>query len=70
MAVPIRLASNGQTLEPGTPVPLFVTHFDRPGYDNWDYVVAPDGQRFLMNNVTEEAVTSPIVLLINWMPKP
>ena len=70
MAVPITFASNGQTLEPGTPVPLFVTHTVRPGYDNWDYVVAPDGQRFLMNTPTEETVTFPIVLLMNWKPKP
>jgi serine/threonine protein kinase len=70
MAVPIRFASNGQTLEPGTPVPLFVTRFGRgAGYDAWDYVVAPDGQRFLMNTSTEEAVTSPIVLLMNWHGK-
>jgi hypothetical protein len=69
MAVPITFASNGQTLEPGTPVPLFVTHTVRPGYDTWDYVAAPDGQRFLMNTPTEETVTSPIVLLMNWKPK-
>ena len=70
MAVPIRFASNGETLEPGTPVPLFVTRSVPPGFDNWDYVVAPEGQRFLMNNVTEEAIASPIVLLMNWKPKP
>jgi eukaryotic-like serine/threonine-protein kinase len=70
MAVPITFASNGQTLEPGAPVPLFVTHTVRPGYDNWDYVAAPDGQRFLMNTPTEETVTSPVVLLMNWKPKP
>jgi Tol biopolymer transport system component len=70
MVVPITFASNGQTLEPGTPVPLFVTHTVRPGYDTWDYLVASDGQRFLMNTPTEETVTSPIVLLMNWKPKP
>ena len=31
--------------------------------------VVPDGQRFLMNTVTEE-VTSPITVILNWKPKP
>jgi hypothetical protein len=33
-------------------------------------VVAPDGQRFLMNTITEEAAVSPITLLLNWKAKP
>jgi len=47
MAVPVTL--NGPTLEAGTPVALFATP---PGSQ---YPVVPDGQRFLVNTITEEA---------------
>ena len=71
MAVPIRLASNGQAVEPGVPVPLFATHIGGAVYgaNRQQYMVSPDGQRFLMNTVTEEA-TSPITVILNWKPKP
>ena len=72
-AVPIRLASDVQAAETGTPVPLFTTrvggalqHTDI----NPHYVVAPDGQRFLMNTVVEDASTSPITVILNWKAKP
>jgi hypothetical protein len=32
------------------------------------YDVAPDGQRFLMNTLTENTSTSPITLILNWKP--
>ena len=32
------------------------------------YVVSPDGQRFLINTLTKEATTSPITLILNWKP--
>jgi len=35
---------------------------------NWQYDVAPDGQRFLMNTIIEEA-PSPITVILNWKPK-
>jgi serine/threonine protein kinase len=68
MAAPIRLASNAQTLEAGSPVPLFAprsTSTVRP-----QYIVSPDGQRFLINTVTEDASTAPITVIQNWKPKP
>jgi len=34
------------------------------------YVVSRDGQRFLMNTLTEEAGTPPITVILNWQPKP
>ena len=37
---------------------------------NPQYVVAPDGQRFLMNTVVEDANTSPITVVLNWKVKP
>jgi hypothetical protein len=32
------------------------------------YIVSQDGQRFLMNTVTDEAA-APITLILNWTPK-
>ena len=71
MAVPIRLSASGQAVEAGTPVPLFTTHIGGAvqGVDRQQYMVSPDGQRFLMNTVTEEA-TSPLTVILNWKPKP
>jgi hypothetical protein len=71
MAVPIRVASTAQTIEVGSPVPLFAT---RVGGElsypfNWEYDISPDGQRFLMNTIIEEA-PSPITVILNWKAKP
>lgn len=68
MAVPIQFAANGQTAEPGMPVPLFATRFVAP-QNRQQYIVSPDGQRFLMNAPTND-VASPITLILNWKPKP
>jgi dipeptidyl aminopeptidase/acylaminoacyl peptidase len=68
MAVPVEFPANGQTVEPGRPVALFETHIGGAvqGFNKQQYVVSPDGQRFLMNTVTDQASTSPITVLINW----
>jgi serine/threonine protein kinase len=67
MAVPIHSASNSQAVEAGSPVPLFITHvggaLTYP--NNQQYDVSPDGQRFLMNTIIEEA-PSPITVILNW----
>ncbi len=71
MAVPIRIASNSQTIEAGSPVPLFATHVG-PALSypfNQQYDVSPDGQRFLMNTIIDEA-PSPITVILNWKAKP
>ena len=68
---PNRLTSDAQTIEAGTPIPLFATHvggaISLPFRQQYD--VSPDGQRFLMNTITEEAA-SPITVILNWKPKP
>jgi eukaryotic-like serine/threonine-protein kinase len=68
MAVPIQLASNPQTAEPGSPTPLFATRVGGAlqGFMQ-QYDVSSDGQRFLMNTITEEAA-SPITVVLNWKP--
>ena len=72
MAVPIRLGPDSQTLETGTPVPLFETRVGgwAGGLPGPQYVVSPDGRRFLMNTLREEAITSPITVILNWKAKP
>ena len=69
MAVPMRLASESQTVDAGAPVPLFLTDVGGAlqGIDRQQYMVSPDGQRFLMNTVVEEAA-SPITVILNWKP--
>jgi serine/threonine protein kinase len=68
MAVSIRPASNAQTLEAGSPVPLFVPRIASKVTP--PYIVSPDGQRFLINTITEDASTAPITVIQNWKPKP
>ena len=70
MAVPIRFATNGQTVEPGSPVPLFDTHVGGAVqvFPRHQYVVSPDDMRFLMS-VERDTVASPITVLLNWKAK-
>jgi hypothetical protein len=70
MAVPIRFVSNGQAIEPGTPLGLFATNVGSTAINTnrQQYAVSPDGQSFVMNSVLEEASTSPITVILNWKP--
>ncbi len=60
MAVPVALKADGSNVEVGTPVALFPL---RPGSE---YSVTRDGQRFLINTLTENAATAPITVVLNW----
>ena len=70
MAVPIALPSDGGAAEAGTPVPLFTTHVGGAvqSFSRQQYIVSPDGQRFLMNTVMEGAPASPMTVIVNWTP--
>ncbi len=70
MAVPIRFASTGQSVEAGVPVPLFATRVGGAVQATFrqQYMVSADGQRFLMNTVTGEGGVSPIGVVLNWKP--
>src|SRR5262249_12327485 len=70
MAVPIRITSDGKAIDARTPVPLFGTHVGGAvqGVYRPQYMVSPDGQRFLMSTITQEAV-SPITVILNWSPE-
>jgi hypothetical protein len=72
MAVPIRASREGG-LEPGDPAPLFPARVGevvplQSGYAQ-SYDISPDGQRFLMNTITEAAGAPPIEVILNWPPK-
>jgi serine/threonine protein kinase len=70
MAVPIAISPDGNSLEAGTPTPLFPTHVGGAlqGNSSAQYVPSRDGQRFLMNTVVEENA-APITVVLNWHPK-
>ena len=70
MAVPLRWGANGETAEAGTPVPLFQAHVSGMPTGQTQYVVSSDGQRFLMNRLIDDIVTSPITMILNWKPQP
>lgn len=69
VAVPVALSSSNRSLEAGAAVLLFharvgaVQDISLP-----DYIVSPDGQRFLLDTVVEEAA-APIVVILNWKPR-
>jgi hypothetical protein len=58
MSVPVALTAS--SVEPGIPVALFALSLGAA------YHVSPDGQRFLIDEITKEA--SPITILLNWKP--
>jgi hypothetical protein len=69
MAVPIQLGN--LTVETGDPKPVFSTHVGEvlAGGSTQQYIVSDDGQRFLMNNIEEEPIST-MKLIVNWVPKP
>jgi len=66
MAVGMRMTSDGRTIEPASPVPLFVARVSstRTGGSRHEYAVSLDGQRFLMNTFVEQNA-APITLVLN-----
>ena len=65
MAVPV---TAGDSFEPGSPVELFATRIPQSSLtgDRNQFVVAPDGQRFLVNSLVDEGNTRPINFILNW----
>jgi len=47
------------------PKPLFITKVRNYGAPN-RYVVAPDGQRFLVNAPAGDGAVAPITVVVNW----
>ena len=71
-----RLTSVGVTfgrdgkLVPGPRVPLFRTEFDSHPAVRQQYVVSPDGQRFLINAATDVIEPASITVILNWKGAP
>jgi Tol biopolymer transport system component len=68
-SVRVTFAANG-TLVRGTPVPLFRTELDSSFLTRQQYVVSPDGQRFLINAATDAIDPPSITLILNWKGTP
>jgi serine/threonine protein kinase len=68
MAVPIPAGSSRSVFEPGTVVSLFWTHMWGAAQSDTallpQYTASPDGQRFLMNTVSQ-VTAGPITVLLN-----
>jgi hypothetical protein len=62
MVVPVK--ADPSSFEPGVPRVLFDLHTTRIVADNFD--VSGDGQKFLINNVVEEATSPPATVVLNW----
>ena len=56
----------GSAFEVGAVRPLFDTRALTIGNTGSMYDVSPDGQRFLVNTLAEEAAPAPITLVVNW----
>jgi Tol biopolymer transport system component len=66
MAVPMAPGNDGRSLRPGAPGPLFEASVGATqGIALHSYLVAPDGQRFLLDAVVEQPA-APIALILNW----
>jgi Tol biopolymer transport system component len=66
VAVPMAVRADGLAVQPGTAVPLFNAEVGEVlGIALHTYIVAPDGQRFLIDRVVEQTA-APISLILNW----
>ena len=68
-SVRVTFGANGKPLR-GTPVPLFRTEFDSSFMNRQQYVVSPDGYRFLFNAATDAIDPPSITLILNWKGMP
>ena len=68
-SVRVTFGANGK-LVLGTPVPLFRTELDSSFLTRQQYVVSPDGQRFLINAATDAIDPPSITLILNWKGTP
>jgi hypothetical protein len=70
MAAPVRTAGRGESVQVGTPVPLFPARVGAVPNARFgaQYIVSADGQQFLMNTFVHDASSTPIRLILNWSP--
>jgi len=69
MSLPRSRESARSSAGPGSPAQLFMTHIG-PAVSavvfSLQYVVGPDGRRFLMQTVIDAPSAAPITLVLNW----
>ena len=68
-SVRVTFGANGPPVL-GAPLPLFRTESDYSFLTRQQYVVSPDGQRFLINASTDAIDPPSITLILNWKGKP
>jgi Tol biopolymer transport system component/tRNA A-37 threonylcarbamoyl transferase component Bud32 len=65
MAVPV--ATEGDTFSAGVPRPLLDVDLPEPTAPFvGDYAVSADGQRFLLNSLTDQPPATPVTIVLNW----
>jgi Tol biopolymer transport system component len=64
--VPLRFNASGEAVEPDPAISLFTTHVGGARQERQQYAVSSNGDRFLMNVVTQETSASPITVILNW----
>jgi Tol biopolymer transport system component len=70
MAVTVRLDADHQTVDAAAPVALFAAHVGNPvSVFRQQYLVSPDGQRFLINAIVEDDRAAPITIIQHWKPR-
>jgi serine/threonine protein kinase len=72
MVASMQVAPDGRSMTIGIPVHLFATRLGRllnPG-PSAEYIVSPDGNRFLMNTLALDSDATPIRLIVNWKGRP
>jgi hypothetical protein len=68
-SIRVTFDTNGK-LVLGTLLPLFRTELDSSFLTRQQYVVSPDGQRFLINAATDATDPPSITLILNWKGTP
>jgi Tol biopolymer transport system component len=67
MTVPVAFSADARDVKVGTPSRLFQTRIGGPNTLQGEYLVSPDGQRFLLDAPIRD-VTPPITVILNWHP--
>jgi dipeptidyl aminopeptidase/acylaminoacyl peptidase len=63
----VSVKERGSAVEIGVPHPLFQMALQLPGlFGGRTYTVAPNGQRFLVNALSQTAAPEPLTLVANW----
>ena len=68
-SVPVTFAANG-TVALGPARPLFRTEIDNTVQTRQQYMVSADGQRFLVNALTDASDPPSNTVILNWKGKP